>query len=92
MSKSITPPRFIDDAAEYDGYKRKLKRWSRITKTPAKLQAETVLHYMEDHPSGIQEKIETALADEIIDKEEGMDKLIAYLYHLRARRNDSNVD
>ena len=35
--------------------------------------------YLENHPSGIQEKIDTAIGHEIIDNEEGLEKLINYL-------------
>ena len=75
----LAPPKFIDDPAEYASYKRKLQRWTRVTKDEKEKQAEVVLHYMENHPSGIEEKIETALGDEIVNKIDGMDKLIAYL-------------
>ena len=47
--------------------KKKLLRWSRITKHDPKQQAEVVLYYLEGHPSGIQEKIDTALGQSIID-------------------------
>ena len=78
-SSKVQPPKFINDPAEYDQYKKKLLRWTRITKVDKKLQAETVVHYLEGHPSGIEEKIDTALGDQIVDKDDGMDKLIAYL-------------
>ncbi len=91
MSKSIIPPKFIDDPAEYAGYKKKLQRWTRITKVAPKLQAETVVHFLEDHPSGIMEKIETSLGDEIVDKEDGMTKLIAYLDTIYAEDEMTNM-
>ena len=73
------PPTFIDDASTYPEYKRRLERWSRITKVDKKLQAEVVVYHLENHPSGIQEKIDTALGDAIIDKDDGLKKLIEYL-------------
>ena len=79
MSSKVTPPKFIDDVAEYAEYKNKLKRWSRITKVEQKQQAEVVLYHLEGHSSGIQQKIDTALGDDIVDKEDGMTKLIEYL-------------
>ena len=60
-SSKFDPPKFIDDAAEYQDYKKKLLRWTRITKDDAKKQAEVVLHHLEGHASGIVEKVETAL-------------------------------
>ena len=80
MSKqSYNPPEFINDASEYPEYKRRLKRWSRITKVVKAQQAEVVVYHLEKHPSGIQDKIDTALGDKIIDKEDGLDKLLTYL-------------
>ena len=73
------PPKFIDDASGYPEYRRKLERWSRITKVAKQQQAEVVLYHLEGHPSRIQDKIDTALGDKIIDKEDGMKELIAYL-------------
>lgn len=78
-SSKFDPPKFIDDAAEYQDYKKKLLRWTRITKDDAKKQAEVVLHHLEGHASGIVEKVETALGDEIVNKDDSMEKLIAYL-------------
>ena len=78
-SKHVSPPKFIDSSSEYAGYKRKLLRWSRITDVKANKQAEHVVHHLEDHPSNIQEKIEIKLGDEIVDKDDGMTKLIEYL-------------
>ena len=75
----IAPPEFIDNPSEYAEYKRKLERWSRLTKTDKKLQAETVVYHLEGHPSGIQSKIDTALGNQIVDADDGMTKLIAYL-------------
>ena len=79
MSSKVLPPKFIDDASGYPEYKKKLLRWSRITKVEVEKQAEVVLHYLEGHPSGIQEKIDTALGEEIEDQVDGMKKLIEYM-------------
>ena len=79
MSSKLLPPKFINDSSEYAVYKAKLKRWSRICKIDITQQAEVVLYHLEGHASGIQEKIDTSLGDEIIEKNDGMDKLIAYL-------------
>ena len=38
-----------------------------------------VVYHLEGHVSEIQEKIDTSLGDQIVDKEDGMDKLITYL-------------
>ena len=78
-TQKFAPPKFIDSASGYSEYKRKLERWSRITKTEKKKQAEVILYNLEGHPSGIQEKIDTALGDEIVDKEDGLEKVIKYL-------------
>ena len=78
-SSKFLPPKFIDDASEYEEYKRKLLRWSRITKVDPAQKAEVVLYHLEGHPSGIQEKIDTALGNDIVDTTDGMDQLIAYL-------------
>ena len=73
------PPQFINDASQYDEYKKSLMRWSRITKTPKAQQAEYVLYHMKDHPSGIHQQVDTALGDEIVEKEDGLTKLVTYL-------------
>ena len=73
------PPDFIKDACEYPEYKRKLQRWSRLTPVDAKQQAEVVVYHLDKHPSGIQDKIDTALGDKIVDKDDGMTQLLAYL-------------
>ena len=57
----VEPPKFFDSASGYPEYKLKLQRWSRITKRDKKQQAEVVLYHLEGHPSGIQQKIDTAL-------------------------------
>ena len=80
MSKqTYLPPEFISDASEYPEYRRRLQRWSRITKVDKSQQAEVVVYYLEGHPSGIQDKIDSNLGNQIIEKEDGLDKLIAYL-------------
>ena len=78
-SGKIAPPEFIDYPSEYAEYKRKLQRWSRLTKTDKKQQAELVVYHLEGHPSGIQSKIDTALGDQIVEADDGLDKLIKYL-------------
>ena len=77
----------MDDSSGYPEYKLKLLRWSRITKIAKNKQAEYVVYNLEDHPSGIQEKIDTAIGGEIEDQDDGMiedqddgmTKLIAFL-------------
>ena len=49
-----------------------------------KQQAEVVVYHLENHPSGIQEKIDTTLGDAIQDKEDGLEKLIKYLDEIYA--------
>ena len=84
MTSKINPPDFIDDASGYPEYKKKLLRWSRITKVPANKQAETVLYHLEGHPSGIQEKLDTALGTEVEDKDDGLTKVIKFLDEIYA--------
>ena len=79
MSSKLQPPKFVDDLAGYPEYKKKLQRWSRITKTPRNQQAEVVLYHLEGHSSGIQEKIDTALGEAVVGKDDGLDKLIEFL-------------
>ena len=38
-----------------------------------------VLYHLEGHPSGIQDKIDTALGDKIVDADDGLTQLIAFL-------------
>ena len=76
--QAYAPPEFIVGASAYTEYKKRLRRWSRITKVDKKQQAVVVMYHLEKHPSGIQEKIDTAIGDQIIDKD-GLDQLIAYL-------------
>ena len=59
-------------------YKKQLLRWSRITKVPKNKQAEHVLYRLSGHPTQIQEKIDTALGDEV-KQEDGLTKVIEYL-------------
>ena len=85
MSTSkLDPPKFFSDQSGYAEYKKKLQRWARITKVDKKQQAEVVVYHLESHPSGIQEKIDTALGDEIQDKEDGLEKIIKYLDEIYA--------
>ena len=79
MSSKLSPPEFIDDTSGYPEYKRELRRWSKITKIAPEKEAEVVLYQFKGHPSGIQEKVDTALGDEVIDKADGIDKLIGFL-------------
>ena len=79
MAKNHAPPSFIKEPHEYLEYRKRLQRWSRITKVEKKHQAEVVVYNLEGDPSGIQEKIDTALGDQIVEKEDGMEKLIEYL-------------
>ena len=53
------PPEFFSDPSGYAEYKKRLKRWARITNVAKKKQAEVVVYHLEGHPSGIQEKIDT---------------------------------
>ena len=78
MSSKCAPPKFIECASEYEAYKRKLKQWTRITKVDKKQMADTVLYNLSEHPSGIAEQAAKALGDEIVEKDDGMDKLITY--------------
>ena len=41
--------------------------------------AKVVVYHLEGHSSGFQDKIDTALGDEIQDKADKMEKLIKYL-------------
>lgn len=83
-ASKLEPPRFFDDAAGYPEYKRKLERWSRITKIAQAKQAEYVVYHLEDHPSGIQEKIDIAIGADIEDAVDGMGKLIKFLDEIYA--------
>ena len=79
MSSKYDPPQFMDDNSGYPEYRKKLMRWSRITKVKPEKMAEVVLYHLEGHPSGIQTKIDTALGDAVEDKVDGLEKLIAFL-------------
>lgn len=79
------PPQFITDASGYADYKRKLERWSRITKVEKAKQAEVVLYHLEGHPSGIQEKIDASIGDELVDNDDGLALLIAFLDRIYAK-------
>ena len=79
MSSKFEPPKFMDDASGYPEYKKLLLRWSRITKTPKEQQAEVVLYHLQGHPSGVQEKIDTALGPAVVNQDDGLAKLIEYL-------------
>ena len=83
-SPRLEPPDFCDDASGYAEYKKRLQRWSRITTIKKKQQAEVVVYHLENHPSGIQEKIDTAIGDKIQDSETGMVDLVKYLDEIYA--------
>ena len=91
MSAMRVPPDFIDDASQYDRYKKNLLRWSRCTKYDPKQQAEVVLYHLQNHPSGIQEKVDTALGDAVINKEDAMEKLVEYLDSIYAEDEMTNM-
>ena len=59
------PPEFFSDPSGYAEYKKRLKRWARITNVAKKKQAEVVVYHLEGHPSGIQEINLTQLLVEI---------------------------
>ena len=84
MSTKLPPPDFIDDATGYPEYRKKLLRWSRITKTDPKQQAEVVLYHLEKHPSGIQQKIDTALGVQVENQPDGLEKVIAFMDNIYA--------
>ena len=79
MASKYVPPAFIDSPSEYGEYKRNLKLWGSIVKVEDKKKAEVVLYHLKGHPSGIQDKIYSAIEAEIIDKDDGLKKLIEYL-------------
>ena len=58
---TLEPPAFMSEVKSYAQYKKDLRMWSRITQVDKKLQAELVVYKLEGHPSGIKEKITTAL-------------------------------
>ena len=49
----------------------------RITQLAKKKQAEVVVYHLEGHASGIQEKIDTAVGEDIQEKDDDLEKLIA---------------
>ena len=73
------PPSFVSNTKSYATYKADLKRWSRITGIDKKLQAEVVVYSLDGHKSGIKEKIEVAIGDKLVDNEDGINELIAFL-------------
>ena len=79
MSSKALPPKFIDDASGYPEYRKNLLRWSRISKVENEKQAEVVLYYLQGQPSGIQEKIDTALGDQVEDKADGLKKVVDFM-------------
>ena len=79
MSSKALPPKFIDDASGYPEYRKNLLRWSRISKVENEKQAEVVLYHLQGHPSGIQEKIDTALGDQVEDKADGLKKVVDFM-------------
>ena len=72
-------PEFISENKSLDRYEKDLKRWSRRTTLDKKKQAEWIVLHLEGHSSGIKEKIETQLGDELIDAEDGTEKLIEFI-------------
>ena len=76
---TLEPPAFISGTKSYGQYKKDLQMWSRITQVDKKLQAELVVYKLEGHPSGIKEKILTALDGKLAENEKGIDELIKFL-------------
>ena len=75
----LEPPTFISENKPFEIYQQDLRRWSRLTSLEKKLQAEMVVYKLENHPSNIQEKITTQLGEELVDNEDGIEKLLAFL-------------
>ena len=75
----LEPPTFINENKPFEIYEKDLRRWSRLTSLEKKLQAETVVYKLENHPSNIQEKITTQLGEEVVDNEDGIEELLSFL-------------
>ena len=75
----IEPPGFISDTKSYATYKDDLERWARITGIPAENQADVVVHGLENHPSGIKEKIIINIGDELKNNKDGIKSLLTFL-------------
>ena len=75
----LEPPTFISENKPFEIYQQDLRRWSRLTSLDKKLQAEMVVYKLENHPSNIQEKITTQLGEELVDNEDGIEKLLTFL-------------
>ena len=76
-TRQLEPSSFISENKKFPEYKRDLERWSRLTSI--KLQAETVIYMLQDHPSRIKEKIDTKLGDELVNNKEGIKLLLEFL-------------
>ena len=75
----LRTPEFISESKSLDSYEKDLNRWSRLTSCDKMKQAEWIVLLLEWHSSGIKEKIKTQLGDELIDAEDGIEKLIEFL-------------
>ena len=75
----VEPPTFISEEKSYASYRKDLLMWSRITSVPKTSQAELVVYGMEDHPSGIKEKIIVKIGDSLENAPDGITKLLEFL-------------
>ena len=71
------PPSFISERKSYAEYKYDLLMWSRISDVPKSRQAETIVFNLDGH--SIKEKIILNIGEEIVDAEDGIQKLVKYL-------------
>ena len=90
MSKILEPPSFINESKNFETYERDLKRWSLLTNIPKPKQALMVLHYLDGDPSGIKEKVDEEISEEVLLSERGIEALLEFFKKVYKR--DSLAD
>ena len=78
MAKTLEPPSFVSNKKTFKTNEKDLKRWSLLTTIPKTKQALMVLHFLDGDPSGIKEKIDEEIDDNILASEEGINTLLEF--------------
>ena len=89
-SKTLEPPSFISETKSYDTYEKDLKRWSLLTSVPKENQALMVLHFLDGDLSGIKDKIDEEIDEDVLHSEEGIKSLLEFFR--KTYKRDSLAD
>ena len=89
-SPILEPLEFVSESKKFCEYKKDLKRWSLLTNVPKAKQALMVLHYLDGDPSGIKEKVDAEIEEDVLYTEQGIEALLQFFKKIYKR--DSLAD